>query len=107
MKVNSVGINAYQQVANSAIKRGQANGSNDSVPAKFTVQPQNASGPSRISVRPRIAESGTVMNQSEKNALNNLLKVIGEKSSAKSVYGKDNRAVENPDFVGKFVDVKV
>ncbi len=107
MKINPIGINAYQQVANPALKRGQANGSNDSTPAKFTVQPQSASEPSRISVRPRIADSSTAMNQSEKNALNNLLKVIGEKTSANSVYGKDNRAVENLDFVGKLVDVKV
>ncbi len=106
MKINPIGISAYQQVARTG-KTGHTNDINNSAASKLTVQPQNASEPSRISVKTRIIDTGTAMNPSERNALNNLLKVINEKNSANPVYARDTRAQVNSDFVGKLVDVKV
>lgn len=106
MKINPVGINAYQQVAHTG-KSGHTNNIHDTAAAKLTVQLQNSSEPSRISVKPRIADAGTAMNLSERNALNNLLKVISEKNASNPAYARDNRVQENSNFVGKLVDVKV
>jgi len=108
MKINPIGISTYQQVSRTG-KAGQpANATNQNTPAaKLTVQPQNSSDPSRVSLKPRAFDGITAMTKPERNALENLLKVIHEKGFQGAGYARDNRVVDNPDAVGTFIDVKV
>ncbi len=106
MKINPIGISAYQQISRSG-NSGPATNTDNSAAAKLTVQPQSISGPSRISVKPRITDAGAALTPPELKALDNLLKIINEKSATNAGYAKDNRATENPSMIGRIVDVKV
>jgi hypothetical protein len=108
MKINPIGINAYQQIARTGKAAPSAAGNNQ-LPAasQVKIQPQSPQAPSRVSIKPHSANNESIMTVAERNALDSLLKIVNEKSAANAGYARDNRTVENPEAIGNFIDVKV
>jgi hypothetical protein len=106
MKINSIGINAYQQVAR-ANKPIQPNANSKLPESQFTLEPQVPGGPSRVSLKPRVSDINAAMNSSERLALENLIKIISQKNSAQSLTAGANRQLDNQEAIGRLIDVKV
>lgn len=106
MKINPIGISAYQQISRTG-NTAQPVNSRDSAAVKLTVQPQNTAGPSKISVKPRFMDARMAMSPSEQNALDNLVKIINEKNASNAGYARNSEVAENPELIGRLIDVKV
>ncbi len=96
----------HQQISRTSNAAQPAN-TRDSAAAKLTVQPQNTAGPSKISVKPRFLDARIAMSPSEQNALDNLLKIINEKNASNAGYSRNNEVADNPELIGRLIDVKV
>lgn len=108
MKINPIGINAYQQVARTSKTAQQQNAATQAAEqTKLRIQPQNPQAPSRLAIKPHLSNIDATMTTAERNALENLIKIVNEKGTLNAGYSRDNRTVENPEAVGNFIDVKV
>ena len=109
MKISPIGIDAYRHVqnVNNLDRANKQQESADKVSSKLTINPQQEDTISAVSVKPSTVIAENVLNGSEKAALDQLIKVISENSVSKLGYSRNDRNIESPEAVGKFVDVKV
>ncbi len=109
MKIGSIGINTYRHVQNlnNVSPNNNLQQSIDNVSSKLTITPQQENKPSAVSLRPATVVVENVLNNSEKAALDQVLKVISENSASKLGYTRNDRNIESPDAIGNIIDVKV
>ena len=109
MKISSIGISAYRQVqnVNSLDRTNRPQAAGDNVSSKLTISPHQENKLSAVSIKPTTVLTENVLNNSEKAALDQVLKIISENSVSKLGYTKNDKDIESPEVVGKIVDVKV
>lgn len=109
MKIGSIGINSYRNVQNlnDVARNKNLQQLIDKADSKLTISPQQENKPSAVSLRPTTVATENVLNNSEKAALDQVLKVISENSASKLGYSRNDRNIESPDAVGNIIDVKV
>ena len=111
MKINPIGINAYQQMTGQEVARKQIDGdTSDSAPVdkeKVAIPPQADAHSSRLAVKISRGNYAEYLSDEERQALEMLFSRFSDRSRFGPGYVRDIAPTEDDAYLGNKVDVKV